>query len=290
MKLQTEVSFEAAANKFHMDDSILVLGSCFSGCVGDRLQALGMNVLVNPFGPLYNAASMRSALERIVSGEHFTQEDCVSLGAGSSRICSFHHHTLASRTDAESFLQDANAVLDEAHAFWQNCNKIILTLGSSWCYRHIERDMIVSNCLKRDACEFRREFLSLEQIEEQLQCMYALACASGKKRDILVSVSPIRHFKDGAHGNMLSKANLLLASDRLVQEHDNVEYFPAYEIMMDELRDYRFYAEDMLHPSAQSENYIFERFIEWGFSPADRAELARRQQALKRSLHISKMQ
>ena len=284
MKLQTEVSFEAAANKFHMDDSILVLGSCFSGCVGDRLQALGMNVLVNPFGPLYNAASMRSALERIVSGEHFTQEDCVSLGAGSSRICSFHHHTLASRTDAESFLQDANAVLDAAHAFWQRCNKIILTLGSSWCYRHIERDMIVSNCLKRDAREFRREFLSLDHTEEQLQDMYSLAM--GKKRDMVVTVSPIRHFKDGAHGNMLSKANLLLASDRLAQEHDNVEYFPAYEIMMDELRDYRFYAEDMIHPSAQAENYIFERFIAWALSPSEQEKYRLNDKAFRRSRHI----
>ena len=281
MKLNTPVDFPQSRFGLSYDDRIMVLGSCFASCTGQKLAERGFDVLVNPFGTLYNPASVASCIERLESGEHFTPEDCVQLGAGSTKVGSFHHHTLAAKDSVEEFLQSANMALDRAREFWDSCNVIIVTLGTSWCYRHRERDIIVANCLKRNACEFERFFLGRERTVELLEAMVS------KGRKVVFTVSPIRHLADGAHGNNLSKANLLLGIDEVVSGHPDVaEYFPAYEIMMDELRDYRFYAEDMIHPSAQAENYIFERFIAWALSPSEQEKYRLNDKAFRRSRHI----
>ena len=156
MKLQTPVADEKCRVGISYDDKIMMLGSCFSDNIGKRLSELGFDVCVNPFGTLYNPASIASAVSRLVNGEHFTEKDCVEIGAGCERVCSFSHHTSFSGTDAKEFLTKANDALDTASRFFRECNKVIITLGTSWCFRHLERDFIVSNCLKRPAAEFRR--------------------------------------------------------------------------------------------------------------------------------------
>ncbi|MGN0191155.1 MAG: GSCFA domain-containing protein, partial [Candidatus Cryptobacteroides sp.] len=159
MKLNTPVIFPPSRIGFGYEDHILVLGSCFAASTGQKLIEHGFDALVNPFGTLYNPASVVQCIERLESGKSFVPEDCVEVGAGSGRICSFHHHTLAAKESAVEFLQSANETLERACGFWKDCGKIIITLGTSWCYRHRERDMVVANCLKRNASEFERFFL-----------------------------------------------------------------------------------------------------------------------------------
>ena len=285
MKLQTPVADEKCRVGISYDDKIMMLGSCFSDNIGKRLSELGFDVCVNPFGTLYNPASIASAVSRLVNGEHFTEKDCVEIGAGCERVCSFSHHTSFSGTDAKEFLTKANDALDNASRFFRECNKVIITLGTSWCFRHIGTGSIVSNCLKHPAAEFQRERLEVQEIADLLKEIMNTDC--GKRKEYIFTVSPIRHFKDGAHGNQLSKAGLLLGIDSVIG--DRAEYFPAYEIGMAELRDYRFYAEDMCHPTSQTTEYILERFLGWALPADEKQVLEENIRRFRRSCHIEKL-
>ena len=345
MKLTTPVEFPKAGVGISYGDRIMVLGSCFADNVGKRLKDRGFELYLNPFGTLYNPASIEGSIARLDSGEHFVESDCVQIGSGSTKWGSFHHHTLMARETLEEFLANANESLDRAAEFWQTCNKVIVTFGTSWCFRHIgfggkvslsqgdetrltgeiaeseeagnTEGFIVSNCLKRDAGEFRGEFIPAEITAEIVRRMVE----EHTDKDFIFTVSPIRHFKDGAHGNQLSKASLLIGLDEALKavsgqptastptsgkqvseqptagqigsakvlqdcEKPRCDYFPAYEIMLDELRDYRFYAEDMIHPSEQAVNYIFERFIGWALPELEKDEFLRREKAFRQSQHI----
>ena len=285
MKLQTPVADEKCRVGISYDDKIMMLGSCFSDNIGKRLSELGFDVCVNPFGTLYNPASIASAVSRLVNGEHFTEKDCVEIGAGCEKVCSFSHHTSFSGTDAKEFLAKANDALDTASRFFRECNKVIITLGTSWCFRHVNTGKIVSNCLKHPAAEFQRERLEVQEIASLLKGIIETGC--GKRKEYIFTVSPIRHFKDGAHGNQLSKAGLLLGIDSVIG--DRAEYFPAYEIVMDELRDYRFYAEDMCHPTSQTTEYILERFLGWALPADEKPVLEENIRRFRRSCHIEKL-
>ena len=284
MKLQTPVTDEKCKVGISYDDKIMMLGSCFSDNIGGRLADYGFDVCVNPFGTLYNPASIASAVERLINHTHFTDNDCVEIGAGSQRICSFSHHTSFSGADREEFLAKANTALDEAADFFRECNKVIITLGTSWCFRHVGTGKIVSNCLKHPAAEFQRERLSVDEVTSLLKKIIATDC--GKEKEFIFTVSPIRHFKDGAHGNQLSKSGLLLGID--AASTDNTDYFPSYEIVMDELRDYRFYAEDMCHPTSQTTQYILERFLDWALPTEQKPVLEENIRTFKRNSHIDK--
>ena len=297
MKLQTPVADSPCKVGISYKDRILMLGSCFSDNIGKQLADFGFDVCVNPFGTLYNPESILSAVRRLISREQFTEEDCEEIGAGDMRICSFSHHTSHARATREEFLCDANLSLEEAADFFKDCNKIIITLGTSWCYRHIGRDMIVSNCLKHPAREYTREFLAADRTSAILQEIMSI-CNSSKgirPKEFIFTVSPIRHFKDGAHGNQISKASLLLGVESAIQATGNsqgtipgADYFPAYEIMMDELRDYRFYAEDMCHPSQQAVDYIRERFLNRALPESEHSELKRNMAEYRNRSHIRK--
>ena len=282
MKLQTPVADEKCRVGISYNDKIMMLGSCFSDNIGGRLADLGFDVCVNPFGTLYNPASIASSIERLASGTHFTEDDCVEIGAGNRKICSFSHHTSFSGSDIYEFLTKANSALDKASEHFRKCSKVIITLGTSWCFRHIESDRIVSNCLKHPASEFRRERLDVQEIERLLKSI--TETDFGKRKEFIFTVSPIRHFKDGAHGNQLSKSALLLGIDSIIS--GRADYFPAYEIVMDELRDYRFYTEDMCHPTSQTSEYILERFLDWALPAEERHILEENIRNFKRSRHI----
>lgn len=282
IKLQTPVTDLECRVNISYTDKILMLGSCFSDNIGTRLCNYGFDVLINPTGTLYNPASILSCLRRIESGRMFTEDDCCEIGAGDMRICSFHHHTSFARQTAEEFIANANARLDESRKFFKECSKVIITLGTSWCYHNIDRGMIVANCLKRNPKEFEREFLGSEDTYGILEEIVEIC----KGKELIFTISPIRHFKDGAHANQISKAALLLAIDKVMS--DTADYFPAYEIMMDELRDYRFYAEDMCHPSQQAADYICERFLDWALPDGERTMLKENIRTYRHGCHISK--
>jgi hypothetical protein len=260
----------------------MMLGSCFTDNIGKQLLNYGFDVCVNPFGTLYNPASIYESVLRLIQGTPFTEEDCTQIGAGSERICSFHHHTTFARETKQEFLDNANQALKKASEFFKECNKVIITLGTSWCYRHLATDRIVCNCLKHPAAEFVREFLPSDQTAAILSSIIS-AC---KDKEFIFTVSPIRHFKDGAHGNQLSKSALLLGADSAIRANEKcTDYFPAYEIVMDELRDYRFYAEDMCHPSAQAVDYIRERFLNWALPADEHTTLEANIKKFKQSCH-----
>ena len=282
IKLQTPVEIPESSIKIGFSDAIILLGSCFSDNIGSIMKDMGFDVMTNPFGTLYNPVSVCNSIRRLDSAVPFSEDECVHMGAGSQLFCSFSHHTAAARSSKEEFLAEVNAALSDANAFFRRASTIIITLGTAWTFRFNATGEIVSNCLKRDAKEFTRECLPLRTCEVLLN---SLVERYPSKRFIF-TVSPIRHLKDGAHGNQLSKSTLLLAVDSVVQKHaDRCCYFPAYEIMMDELRSYRFYAEDMVHPLAQAVNYIWERFCEFALTKTEMATLEANRKAFLRSRH-----
>lgn len=250
-----------------MTDGILLLGSCFAANIGSRLAEDGYNVCQNPFGTLFNPASIASSLWRLESGRPFTMDECVMMGAGANLWCSFSHYTRFARPTKEAFLENANAALDSACAFFRECRTLIVTFGTAFVFRNSgfargsdnPLDGIVSNCLKLPAREFERFRLNVDDIVE----LWApLLDGPLKEKRIIFTVSPIRHLADTAHGNQLSKSTLLLAIDTLMQNReDRLSYFPSYEIMLDELRDYSWYAPDKVHPSDTAVDLIYRRFL-----------------------------
>lgn len=298
MKLQTPVADEPCKVGISYEDKIMMLGSCFTDNIGRQLVDYGFDVCVNPFGTLYNPVSILRSVERLISGTPFTAEDCVQIGAGDTRWCSFSHHTSFARASREEFLEHANMALKAAHEHFLSCSKVIITLGTSWCFRHKESDAIVSNCLKHPASEFFRERLSAAEVTDALRRIVELCCESSAgvcPKQFIFTVSPIRHFKDGAHGNQISKSALLLGIDDLLaglpadlsmNPFYFADYFPAYEIVMDELRDYRFYAEDMCHPTQQTVDYIRERFLGWALHANESPRLQEKIREYRRSCHI----
>lgn len=293
MKLQTPVADERCKVGISYNDKIMMLGSCFSDNIGEQLKNLGFDVCVNPFGTLYNPESIHASVLRLIKATPFTPSDCTTIGAGSEKLCSFCHHTSFARESEEEFLANANSALQQASEFFRKCNRVIITLGTSWCYRHMETDRIVSNCLKHPASEFTREFLPQNRTAALLSDIIDICRQESEKnpefaqKQFIFTVSPIRHFKDGAHGNQLSKAALLLGADAAVRSNAAADYFPAYEIVMDELRDYRFYAEDMCHPSRQAVDYIRERFLDWALPDEEHPILEENIRLFKRSCHRS---
>ncbi len=302
IKLQTPVADAQCKVGISYDDKIMMLGSCFSDSIGRQLIDYGFDVCVNPFGTLYNPVSILRSVERLVSGKPFTAADCIQIGAGDERWCSFSHHTSFARSTAEEFLTNANQALETARECFMECKKIIITLGTAWCFRNVASEGIVSNCLKRPAGEFVRERLTAEEVTEALWKIVSLCNElspenpSGEcvQKQFIFTVSPIRHFKDGAHGNQVSKSTLMLGIENFLEgcpvdlsmnPYYLADYFPSYEIVMDELRDYRFYAEDMCHPSAQTVRYIRDRFLTWALHPSEKPLLEEKIKIHKRNSH-----
>lgn len=258
---QTIVDIPHASFSVYPTDQILTLGSCFAENIGEKLQNAYFNVDVNPFGVLYNPLSIKNSIDRLVSGRNFTEEELFeSRGLWNS----FSHSSLFSATDAEKCLEQVNYRFIKASGLIRRTNVLLLTFGTAWVY---EKDgEVVANCHKLPASTFDRRRLSVEEIVDIYNCLVYSLMDKNPELQIILTVSPIRHWKDGAAANTISKSTLILAAGELENQFDNVHYFPAYEIMMDELRDYRFYASDMIHPSEVAIDYIWQRFSDTFFN------------------------
>ena len=281
MKLATEVSCPRPAVPIGLDEPVCLLGSCFADEMARKLSDAGFQVLANPFGTLYNPASLAAAVARLDDPVPFREEDCVPLGAGDGRIGSFFHHTSFARSTAAEFLETANACLAQAAGEWERCGTVLLTLGTARVWRALERPgrPVVANCLKRPAREFAHELLSVEECTRLLR---GVVEAHPQKRFIL-TVSPIRHLGEGAHANTVSKSVLHLAVQEVFA--GGAEYFLAYEILTDELRDYRFYAEDLVHPSPTAVQIVWERFRDAYVSEDDLARILENEKAARAARH-----
>ena len=282
LKLQTPVETGRSKVGVSLNDKIVILGSCFADNMGQKMVDLGFDVCLNPFGTLYNPVSVCNSVARLTSGIPFSKDECVQMGAGAGLVCSFSHHTSFARRTEDEFLQVANASLKEASLRWKAASKVIITLGTAWIYEYLRSGETVSNCLKIDAKEFSRRRLSVRETATLLMNMIA----RHPEKEFMFTVSPIRHFKDGAHGNQISKSTLLLALDEVLAKFpERCEYFPAYEIVLDELRDYRFYAADMIHPSDQAVDYLWSRFVRFAMPESELPALDARRRDLLRAQH-----
>lgn len=242
---------------FHLghEQQGLLVGSCFAVSVGERLARAKMPVAINPFGVVYNPMSVIDTLETIEKG---TEIDAGGLTKHNDLWFSFSHHGSFASPDRMEALAHINESIVTGQRALQNADYLILTLGTAWVYEGVETGEIVNNCHKLPARDFRRRRLSVDEIVDGFVRQFSKQVYTNKK--IILTVSPIRHLKDGLTENQLSKATLLVAVHRLVEQFENVHYFPSYEILMDDLRDYRFYERDMVHPSPVAVDYIWEQF------------------------------
>ncbi|MDH6312340.1 hypothetical protein M2137_001110 [Parabacteroides sp. PFB2-10] len=264
MIFYTPVAKEKDPLMFSYADTIMLLGSCFTENIGKRLVDNKFQTDINPFGILYNPASVAQAIRRLIRPGRFREED-LFLYEGAYH--SYAHHSRFSMPSQTETLEAINRRLEESAEKLQHTTRLVVTFGTAYVYRLKNNGAIVANCHKQPATLFDREQLTVDEIFADWHDLLLSLWEHNPKVKLLFTVSPIRHWKDGAHGNQLSKATLLLAIDRLQKTFPGqIDYFPAYEIMMDELRDYRYYADDMLHPSSLAIEYIGQRFEENRFT------------------------
>ena len=264
MLFHTEINIKPLDQTIRYADDLLFLGSCFADEVGGICRGLGFNAQVNPFGVLYNPASITQAVERLADGEPFTHNEVIQVGEGF--YCTFSHNTAFWNASETALLEQVNRSLEATHEHFLKSKWVIISLGTSWVFLNKENGLVVANCHKLPARQFDREFLSVEQSVDYFMGMLQ----AHPDKQFIFTVSPLRHLKDGLHENQLSKAALLLAVNQVCKQFGNAHYFPAYEILLDELRDYRFYKEDMVHPTEQAVHYIWERFADFAIDPKEK--------------------
>ena len=264
MNLQTKITVAAPDFLIDYNSRLMMLGSCFAENMGSKFSYYKFDVDVNPCGIIYNPLSVANVLRLIVEGKQFEKSDLRQVGG---KWVSLYHHGAFSSTDPDECLRRINDRLTKATGELRTLDLLVITWGTAWVYRYTRENIVVSNCHKIPSQEFERSRLSVEDIVKEYLVLIGRLREINPGLRILFTVSPIRHWKDGAHGNQLSKATLLLAIDRLREELQHVYYCPAYEIVLDELRDYRFYADDMLHMSGFTVDYIWERFLYSFISP-----------------------
>ncbi len=261
-KFRTEVEISQPEFSINYQHRIMTLGSCFAENIGNNMHDMYLDVDVNPFGVLYNPMSILQSIEMLISKKQFTDKDIfVHRGLWNS----FSHSSQFSDTKPEHCLEKINARLNASSVFFENANVLLLTFGTAWVYEDRESNRIVSNCHKLPSSFFVRRKLSIDEIVNAYSTVFEKLQKINPSLKLIFSVSPVRHLKDTAHGNNLSKSVLLLAIDSLCSQFENAFYYPAYEILLDELRDYRFFADDMVHPSEVAVQYIWKKFTETYF-------------------------
>jgi hypothetical protein len=257
MDFRTTFSITPSPLKITCNDPVMFIGSCFATSIGKQFEAGCMPVMINPSGTVYNPASVAATLETITSGIDYKRED---LYNHNGLWLSFNHYTDFSAEDPEKALSRINDKRKAAEQFLKEARFLFITFGTARVYRWKKTGNIVSNCHKIPAKEFDRELLTVNQIaamwNERLDSLHSRF----PSLHVVLTISPVRHWKDGPHANQISKSILFLAVEELLGHPSKPDYFPAYELMMDDLRDYRFYDDDLLHPSQGAADYIWEAF------------------------------
>ena len=271
MKLQTVVDIKPSAWKIGYEDKILMLGSCFSDEIDEQMAQRNLQVTCNPFGTLYNPLSIAQAIS--------LQPSAVSYQFHDGLWHSMAHHGSFSRPTKEETELAVRASIETMQHALEEATVVIVTFGTAWIYEM--NGEIVGNCHKLPEKEFTRRRLSVEEIVEAWKPILE----QYKDKHWLFTVSPIRHVKDGLHENEISKATLLLALEAFCHQFSAVSYFPSYEIVLDELRDYRFYAEDLVHPSSTAVQYIWERFVDCFCTTQTQNELILQHKRWKQTQH-----
>ncbi|HBS88944.1 MAG: hypothetical protein A2W91_05825 [Bacteroidetes bacterium GWF2_38_335] len=263
MQFRTPVEIPKAVFNIDHRSNLLFMGSCFSVNMGRQLQELKINSSVNPFGVLYNPVSINNSLEILLKKKIFGKDDIQEY---KGLWFSFFHHSSFSDTDPEKCLEKINSAIHEASDHLKKTSVIFLTFGTAMVYDHIKSGMTVSNCHKLPATEFSHRMLNPEEIISDCNVLFKNLKTFNPDVRIVFSISPVRYVKDGLEISNYSKSILNVAIHELIAQNDCCSYFPAYEIVMDDLRDYRFFDADMVHPSRQAVDYILEKFAACYFS------------------------
>lgn len=243
--------------KMNYESEILTFGSCFAENIGTKMLNAYFKTEINPFGVLYNPMSILNSLNDLMCNKRFNIDDLFEY---KSLWHSFSHSSIFSNVNSSICIDKINQRIEIAVNFLKNADFLVITFGTAWVFEDKKKGTIVSNCHKLPSEFFQRRRLTVIEIVDGYIELFSKLLELNPALKIVFTVSPIRHWKDGAHENSLSKGILLLAVDQLQRQFQNVFYFPAFEIQMDDLRDYRFYAADMLHPTDMAVDYIWEQF------------------------------
>ena len=244
---------------FSYKKKFLIIGSCFSENISKKLNYFKFNTYSNPFGILFNPKAIETLITNAINLKEYTEKDIFNLN---ERWHCFDAHSDLSNSNKNELLSNLNTAIKSTNKQLETASHIIITLGTAWTYRFIETDSFVGNCHKVPQHKFKKELLSIVEINKSLSSIISLIRKVNPDINFIFTVSPIRHLKDGFIENQQSKSHLISALHQIIKKQENTFYFPSYEIMMDELRDYRFYKEDMIHPNQIAINYIWEKFYE----------------------------
>ncbi len=266
MNFRTKIEIKKFENQINYSSKIISLGSCFAENMSDKFNYFKFQNSVNPFGIIFNPVSIENLIFRIVNNTKFTEND---IFFHDDNWHCFEVHSSLSYPNKEVFLTNLNQILKDAKTKLEQATHIIITYGTSWIYRNKNSNNVVANCHKVPQNQFEKEILSIETIKKSIENSIHLIKNSNLNCNFIFTISPVRHLKDGFIENQRSKAHLISGFHQIIidytprysRENWNLNYFPSYEIMMDELRDYRFYKDDMLHPSQMAIDYIWEQFV-----------------------------
>ncbi len=259
MKFQTTIPIKKSDFLIDYSSKLVSLGSCFAENMGDKFDYFKFQNITNPFGIIFNPISLEKIILRSIHKKYFTEKDI--FFHNEAWHC-FEVHSELSNPNKTEFLTALNQLIDTTNGHLEKATHCLITLGTSWVYKHIESDALVANCHKVSQKQFVKELLSDADIEASLKRIVSEIQVVNPNCKFIFTISPVRHSKDGFVENNVSKSHLITALNHFLTNATSSIYFPSYEIMMDELRDYRFYAEDMLHPSQTAIDYIWMKFSE----------------------------
>ncbi len=259
---RTEIHPHTTDFTINHQDGIMLNGSCFSENIGALFQRMRFNVNINSHGIIFNPESLAYSLDDLINVNIYSESD---LGFHNNVFHSIHHHGRFNHASSDVVLETINSSIRDASQQLRNAKLLFVTFGSAWIYRLKKSSGVVANCHKLPGSDFDKSLMSHQEIEHRWRDLLKKLFVLNDKLQIVLTVSPVRHWRDGFSENQLSKANLLIAVNALCVEFKNVHYFPSYELVMDDLRDYRFYNSDMLHPNATAIDYIWQKLAHWCF-------------------------
>ncbi|WP_404986748.1 GSCFA domain-containing protein [Chryseobacterium sp. M5] len=264
MKFRTEVDIQPSPQKIEIEDKIFSIGSCFASEMSDLFQKGQLQTVNNPFGTIFNPFSINNSIKRLHDSEFYHEDDLIAYN---DEYISLDHHTNFDTRYVHQTLDKINSKIEEGNRFLQESNWVIITYGTSFIYEFEPKKKLVANCHKIPQKFFEKRLLTYQELTDSIyDTIINLKDICPENVQILFSVSPVRHTKDGMIENQLSKSKLITAIHEVGSQFENCHYLPIYEILMDDLRDYRFYKDDLIHPNSQAVNYIFEKFGESYFS------------------------
>lgn len=257
MDFRTELSLKPAPWKININDPILTLGSCFAQSMGMKFLQNKFQATVNPFGTTYHPVSIHKLLNYVVFQETPSQHTYLE---NEGVFYNYDFHSKISAPTLQSVQKQINESIGSLHYIIKNCKILMLTYGTSWIYDRVDTGDSVANCHKLSAALFSKRLVAIDEIRNSFRHTYRQLKSVQPSLRVILTVSPVRHLKDTLTLNTVSKSMLRIACHQISQEHSDVDYFPAYEIMVDDLRDYRFYKDDLIHPTEAAEKYIWDKF------------------------------